>query len=218
MQAWWSQIEGMHLAQGDLLPDCLLPKFMGTNLADDDYVAEEELSRARLIVITQSCDLANRKANHVALCPAHRLDEFEVINPAFGKKGNWENVRKGRVEALHLLGALENPADNRSALVVDFGHIVSLPIEYLENHALSLGPRWRLNSPFLEHFSQSFARFFMRVGLPSSIPAYKQMGACENLNFCKFNYRRIPHCRGTYAKIGSITLPATSVRRKSRPW
>jgi hypothetical protein len=27
-------------------------------------------------------------------------------------------------------------------------------------------------SPYLEHFSQAFARFFMRVGLPSTIPGF----------------------------------------------
>ena len=27
--------------------------------------------------------------------------------------------------------------------------------------------------PFLEHFSQAFARFFMRVGLPSSISPHR---------------------------------------------
>ena len=58
-------------------------------------------------------------------------------------------------------------------LVVDFREIFSLPIDYLKDHAVRLGPRWRLKSPFLEHFSQAFARFFMRVGLPSSIPEFR---------------------------------------------
>ena len=48
-----------------------------------------------------------------------------------------------------------------------------LPFSYLTRHAAALGNRHRLQSPFLEHFSQAFARFFMRVGLPSSIPAYE---------------------------------------------
>jgi len=41
------------------------------------------------------------------------------------------------------------------------------------DHAEALENRPRLLSPYVEHFSQSFARFFMRVGLPSQIPAYK---------------------------------------------
>jgi len=67
------------------------------------------------------------------------------------------------------LGTREN---NRAALVVNFRQIFSLPTAHLARHAASLGQRFRLESPYLEHFSQAFARFFMRVGLPASIPAY----------------------------------------------
>jgi len=172
---WWIRTSGPSLRQGDLLPDCLLPLFvrMSEQLGKEGGTQDGELKRAQLIVLTQSCDLENQKAVFASLCPAQSLLEYEVDNPRFAKKGTWEAVRKGRVEGLHLLGGTENPADNRAALVVDFGHIVSLPIEYLACHADSLGDRWRLQSPFLEHFSQSFARFFMRVGLPSDIPPYK---------------------------------------------
>jgi hypothetical protein len=81
-------------------------------------------------------------------------------------------VLKGRVEGLHLLASPVNPADNRGALVVDFREIYSLPFDYLMGLAAQRGPRWRLRSPYLEHFSQAFARFFMRVGLPSTIPPF----------------------------------------------
>jgi hypothetical protein len=83
-------------------------------------------------------------------------------------------VRQGRVEGLHLLASQIDPSNNRSCLVADFREIYSLPIEYLKQHAESLGPRWRLQPPYLEHFSQAFARFFMRVGLPASIPPFKK--------------------------------------------
>ncbi len=123
--------------------------------------------------MTQSCDLANRKVEHVALCPIHTLPEFEIANPSFAKKGAWEAVRKGRIEGLHLLASPETPDNNRAALVVNFAQIISLPQDYLEKHADSQGNRWRLESPFLEHFSQAFARFFMRVGLPAELEPYK---------------------------------------------
>ena len=172
---WWTKTSGPTLRQGDLLSDCLLPLFiqMSEQVGSEGGIQEGELKRARLIVATQSCDLEKHKALFVALCPALSLVEYEADNPRFAKKGTWEAVRKGRVEGLHLLGGIDDPADNRAAIVVDFGHIVSLPFDYLTAHADSLGDRWRLQSPFLEHFSQSFARFFMRVGLPSSIPEFK---------------------------------------------
>lgn len=99
--------------------------------------------------------------------------EFQQVNPDFARRGRWNEVRKGRVEGLHLLASPNDPSNNQDALVVDFRQIYSLPFAYLIRHADKIGSRWRLQSPFLEHFSQTFARFFMRVGLPSSIPEFK---------------------------------------------
>jgi hypothetical protein len=45
--------------------------------------------------------------------------------------------------------------------------------EWLELRAIGGRLGWRLQSPYLEHFSQAFARFFMRVGLPSAVPPFK---------------------------------------------
>lgn len=109
----------------------------------------------------------------MALCPIFPISRFEEINEEMKKKGRWEEVRKGRVEGLHLLSSPTNPTDNRESLVVDFREIYSLPFEMLTQHALEVGARWRLKPPYLEHFSQAFARFFMRVGLPSAISPFK---------------------------------------------
>jgi hypothetical protein len=172
MMPFWITTSGTALAQGDFLRDCLVPSFkpdFRKGLPDEEIT----VAPGNLIIVTQSCDLENAKVQYVALCPIHTLTEFESINPHYRAKGRWEEVRKGRVEGLHMLACPERPDSNREALVVDFRQIISLPFAYLSEHANSLGQRWRLQSPFLEHFSQAFARFFMRVGLPSSIPAFK---------------------------------------------
>jgi hypothetical protein len=169
---FWSAVQSHQLAQGDLLQNCFVPVFppdFGTTLSPQ----EVPVATANLIVVTQSCDLENRKVQLVALCPIHSLAEFETASPDFAKKGKWEEVRQGRREGLYLLPSPSAPENNREALVVDFRQIVSLPFAYLRRHAEQLGPRWRLQSPYLEHFSQAFARFFMRVGLPSAIPPFK---------------------------------------------
>ncbi len=174
MELWWHETSGGELLQGDLLRDCLLPLFRSEPLSSiGASVVDQEVRRARLIVVTQSCDLASGRAEFVALCPLHTLAEFERVNPEFARKGRWEGVRKGRVEGLHLLASPTQPANNHESLVVDFGHIVSVPYAYAVEHAESFGARWRLASPYLEHFSQAFARFFMRVGLPAAIPEFK---------------------------------------------
>jgi hypothetical protein len=173
-KSFWTKVSGTRLAQGDLLPGCLVPHFEADFGAAGEGAPETlALGEQTLIIVTQSCDLENGKVGLVAMCPAHTLEDFEAINPPFKKKELWENVRKGRVEGLHLLGSLNTPDDNRGSLVVDFGQIFSLPPAYLERRAAALGQRQRLDSPYLEHFSQAFARYFMRVGLPSQIPTFR---------------------------------------------
>ena len=170
---FWNSTTGPALAQGDFLRDCLVPVFGSDVRPGGLPEAEVVVCQANLIVVTQSCDLENKKAQFVALCPIYTLDEFAKINSKFANKHERDEVRKGRHEGLHMLASPINPANNLEALIVDFRQIYSLPFSTLTNHAASQGDRWRLQSPFLEHFSQAFARFFMRVGLPSTIPQFK---------------------------------------------
>jgi hypothetical protein len=48
-----------------------------------------------------------------------------------------------------------------------------LPFPFLSSLAAANGKRLRLLPPYREHLSQAFARFFMRVGLPTDIPKFK---------------------------------------------
>lgn len=170
--AWWSQVDGTELFQGDFLPRCFVPFF------DPDYGTTGETQDVSVkeydcIVLTQSCDLEQGKAPLVALCPLYPISKFEQVSTSLQRKGAWERVRKGGVEGLHLVASMADPGNNRACFVANFREIYSLPIAYLQEHAETLDERWRLQSPYLEHFSQAFARFFMRVGLPSAIPPFK---------------------------------------------
>ena len=69
------------------------------------------IRRYNLIIVTQSCDLDQRKARLVALCPIFPITRFEEINEEMKKKGRWEEVRKGRMDGLHLLSSPTNPGD-----------------------------------------------------------------------------------------------------------
>lgn len=171
MTPFWISTNGAELSQGDYLPGCRAP-LIPIELRSDTEAADIRFGGFDLIVVTQSCDLVNAKAGTVALCQISTIPQYELANPAFTKKGMWEEVRKGRREGLYLLASPTTPEVSREALVVNFRELVSLPVGYLRNHATALGERWRLQPPFLEHFSQAFARFFMRVGLPSAIPPF----------------------------------------------
>jgi hypothetical protein len=172
VESFCLQFEEGELRQGDYLPGCSLP-VVGPAFAVGGEPHEIRTDQGDLIIVTQSCDLEQRKARLVAGCPVFPLAEFEAVNPAFAHKGRWNEVLKGRIEGLHLLASPTVPEDNRQALVAGFREIHSLPYGYLADHAKRLGPRWRLKPPFLEHLSQAFARFFMRVGLPSTIPEFR---------------------------------------------
>lgn len=170
-ESFWEAANGADLRQGDYLLNCPIPLL--SQPLNDQLEQTLPINVSDLIVVTQSCDLENNKVRLVATCPIYPIVEYEKINQALAKKGRWEEVRKGRVEPLHLLSSTTQAEDNQTALVVDFREIYSLPLDFLAQHAVAQGLRWRLKSPYLEHFSQAFARFFMRVGLPSSIPPYK---------------------------------------------
>jgi hypothetical protein len=58
-------------------------------------------------------------------------------------------------------------------LVVDFRNVYSVSFDFLTEWVQRKGRRLRLLSPYREHLSQAFARFFMRVGLPVDIPPFK---------------------------------------------
>jgi hypothetical protein len=169
--SFWQKNSDSSLGQGDFIFNCPVPIF--AEIPAEKSKITPKVKVYNLIVVTQSCDLANGKVPFVALCPIYSLSEFEESNPKAAQKGFWEQVRKGKIEGLHLLSPFENPENNRNCFVVDFREIYSLPFEFSSKHAGSLETRWRLQSPYLKHFSQAFARFFMRVGLPSNISPFK---------------------------------------------
>lgn len=178
---WWLPPDTRHLCQGDIIdnyPVVHIPAQI------DDSKPDETLQFAfedyQCIVVTQSCDLAEGKVTLVAACPLFSMTDIEKVEPSFrntnekGKRKEWEKVRRGVRWPLHLMINPEAPGDMTKCLVVDFRLIYSAPVDILTKRYFSQEKTYRLQSPFLEHFSQAFARFFMRVGLPdaSGIPPF----------------------------------------------
>ena len=165
----WEEVTGSSLMQGDILVDCIVPIF------DTDYNPENipkegimpiDFVDYDLIILTQSCDLANEKTRLVATCPVHKKIEFQTVNPLYKSKNKWKEIEKGKILGLYLLPPLPSDESEDDHLIVNFREIYSLPYSYLTKRAISLGMRWRLCSPFREHLSSSFGNFFSRVALP----------------------------------------------------
>lgn len=174
----WEATSGSQLQQGDWLPQCPVPVFATESaLASPGDLADVGLAPTDVVVVTQSCDLEVRgakppKVRLVAVCPMYSLSRWVEVNPNFQEVKPKEQMRRGEVAGVHLIATPDAPEDNQRVLVASFREIYSLPYEFISSHAARAGRRWRLRSPYLEHFSQAFARFFMRVGLPSDIPPY----------------------------------------------
>jgi len=179
--------------QGDILEACPVAIFAdkpgwheAADLENLLKVLRESvgITTVRAIVMTQACDLLQGKVRYAILCPVYRLDEFRIaweqrLREAgqLGNERNWQkelrNIRDGRIWNLTMLS--DRPKSEAGGLltphlIVDFHEVFSLPIAFVEAWTRKTGGgRLRLRPPYREHLSQSFARYFMRVGLPVDI-------------------------------------------------
>lgn len=162
----WYQIGKLNdLEQGDLFPNCpviSLPNDLKPILnakENDEIEIIPDLKRVNLILMTQSCDLAHQKVNQVLLC-AYSPFSAETYQK------NKENIKRERMPALHLIEKCDAANFSFEKQVVDFRAIYTLPKDFVLTFAKTQKNRVRLLSPYKEHLSQAFARYFMRVGLP----------------------------------------------------
>lgn len=179
----WKTVRGSDLQQGDWLTKFPVPLF-DEDLATvaDGEQATVGIADRDVLVLTQSCDLVVRgggapKARFVAVCPVYSLAEWLDINRSYQDDKVKEKARRGQVEGVHLIPSPTDPENNGAVLVAHFREIHSAPFAHAAEFADSLGDRWQLQSPYVEHFSQAFARFFMRVGLPTDIAPYSKEAA-----------------------------------------
>jgi hypothetical protein len=171
---WWEKTQGKVLSQGDLLGRVSVPSIRESFPQSSSGEEILDVEEANVIVITQSCDLERKKTPSILVAHYFTMDEIEEANPTFKTKGRWREVAIGRFESLYMLRCPENPENGRGCLVVDFRRVSSLPFSYVEAFAEKIEERWRLKSPYLEHLSQAFGRYFMRVALPTDVASILQ--------------------------------------------
>jgi len=174
---WYQIVGGPQFTQGDIIPNCPIPvptpdeAFLKATAEGEQPETQIGVKTATLIVLTQACDIENNKAESIVLCPVWTLEhvagEYETYSTPKGK----DELRKGHTHYFHLL----NKDDDLGLgyLIVDFRELYTLPTDFLRLVAERCGDRPRLLPPYREHLSQSFARYFMRVGLPVDIPSFR---------------------------------------------
>lgn len=179
---WYEVVDGQTpLLQGDFILNCPLlawkadAEIKGAN-EEEELKAQWEVISDDVIVMTQGCDLEQGKVTEVVVCSMHSLADLREAwekTQSSHKDKNWQGffkkMRDGYVWNYTVLNRGEAGGLKTDHRVVDFHSISTLPLKYLSTVAARRGPRLRLRSPYCEHLSQSFARYFMRVGLPSNV-------------------------------------------------
>lgn len=152
------------LAQGDLIDDCPL---VGLNLTSSPLDLNDPPTKwwpARVIVLTQSCDLAQAKGASVLVAPMHDAQKLVDAGVLKGPMIR-DQVRRHLVYGWYFL-----PATSDSLLIgeslIDLRDLHSVPRAVLDQ-LICAGKRMAsLPSPYREHLAQHFAVTYMRIALP----------------------------------------------------
>jgi hypothetical protein len=174
--SWYECIEGRRgLEQGDILFSVpfLIPR-------EDSSTREilVDIEEYDGIVISQSCDIENEKIDVVLICPLISLNEIAPLlagsTHPHALLSAKNKIRKGEFVHYHLINKCEIEGHQMDYFVVDLKNPRSITLERINEIAHSKSDRLRLISPYREHLSQTFARVFMRIGLPSDIPEFTE--------------------------------------------
>lgn len=165
---WYEVVEGEKIEQGDILISCPIVVPLSLTYPVTDGI-QADLQIFDVIIMTQSCDLENEKVQDITVCPHWDLTTAGKMEPSLGKKSTWQSINKGHQFRYAMLPAWDEAGVSTDIRIIDFGRIFSIQRSFLHQLAGAQGKRLRLCPPYREHLSQSFARFFMRVGLPNNI-------------------------------------------------
>jgi hypothetical protein len=150
------------LDQGDLIDGC--PVFRLTAFrADEPQAADVELDIHRVIVLTQTCDLATAKVESAVLASvfeAQYLVERQVLK-AVDIKGP---LRAGRVWGWYFLPA--DAALGLGEMIVDLRRLHTVRLDLLRALCRAGKRQARVQPLYREHLAKHFADTFSRIGLP----------------------------------------------------
>jgi hypothetical protein len=151
------------LSQGDILDDCALV-FWPDQIREIAENAEPHSVQARVIILTQACDLANEKTVRAAVAVVHNAGHL-VQTGRLKEKFIRDNVRKGQVYGWYFLPAHESCPELPESLV-DLRDLHTVPRTLLEGLRDRGKHICRLVTPYREHLGQHFSVTYSRIGLP----------------------------------------------------
>lgn len=151
------------LSQGDILDGCPVG-ILDANSPPATGASTFLEFRARVIVLTQSCDLAQLKSGKVIVAIVRSCDEVVRLG-LLKASAIRDQVRTHRMPGWYFLPTAPGPIPLPES-IVEMRELHTLPRRVLDDLISANRRVCRVVTPYREHLSQHFAITYMRIGLP----------------------------------------------------
>lgn len=147
--------------QGDILLECPLVYWEMVTADDGSRRPKSVASTESVIVLTQTCDLANVKTSKLQVAVVHNTRTL-VSDGTLKSQTIRDQVRRHRVFGWYFLPAGDGIAES----IVDLRNVYTVPRELIELQIADGQRAATLATPYREHLAQQFAVTFSRIALP----------------------------------------------------
>jgi len=154
---------GTLLSQGDIIDDCpVIAVDVSSSQAEEDAAFKK--SRARVVVLTQACDLAQEKTTRCVVAPVHNASVL-VDQGDLKASHVRDQIRRGLVFGWYFLPAAPTPIELPES-IVDLRDLHTVSRSLLGRLIINGKRVCRIETPWREHLAQHFAVTYSRIALP----------------------------------------------------
>lgn len=181
MEEWYEETQDKDkIHQGEILLGLQIYNTIRPKKVDDNYCVEE--TKADCIVISQACDLDNKKIENVMLADLIDIDVFirslieQNNDPLKTPKNKLKDatnyivdMNKGFQPRFHLLKSKDSGNIMFNFKVIDFSRINTVLYDEILAFKQNTGVTITIKTPYREYIGQCFGNFYSKIGLPIGI-------------------------------------------------